>query len=157
MGSILLSKKLKATKSRSNGGSGDSTGLSPMAGKGRIENLRPPWKPGESGNLAGRPRRRPISDAYAERLQRPVLEKFRRELDLWEGATWADAIAAALAIAACRGSVAEARELREATEGKTSEGPKEISGPIEFLHIYEQLESKNLPGVTSKTKPREGS
>src|ERR1700751_5591735 len=106
-----------------------------MAGKGKLENLKPAWRPGESGNPSGRPRRRPISDAYAERLQRPVREKLRRELDLPEGATWADAIAAALAIAACKGSVAEARELREATEGKTSERPKEISGPVQFRHV----------------------
>jgi hypothetical protein len=86
-----------------------------------------------------------------------VREKLRRELDLREGATWADAIAAALAMAARKGSVAGARELREATEGKTSEGPKEIAGPIKFMHIYEQLESKNVPGVTSKTEPDDGS
>lgn len=130
-----------------------------MAGKGRIENLRPPWKPGESGNLTGRPRRRPISDAYAEYVQRPVPEERRRELDLWEGATHADAMAAALVIAACKGSVAEARELREAIEGKTSERPKdkEISGPIQFLHTFEQAENKNFPGVTSKTEPGDGS
>jgi Family of unknown function (DUF5681) len=128
-----------------------------MAGKGKLENLKPAWRPGESGNPSGRPRRRPISGAYAERLQRPVLEKLRRELDLWEGATYADAVAAAMTIAACEGGVAEARELREATEGKTSECPKEISGPVRFRHAYEQLESENVPGVTSKTEPDDGS
>ena len=38
-----------------------------MAGKGRLENLKPAWKPGESGNPSGRPKNRSISDAYAER------------------------------------------------------------------------------------------
>jgi len=35
-----------------------------MAGTGRIENLRPPWKKGDpSPNPSGRPKRRPITEA----------------------------------------------------------------------------------------------
>jgi hypothetical protein len=128
-----------------------------MAGKGKIENLRPAWRPGESGNPAGRPKRRPISDAYAEYLQRPVPEKLRSELDLWEGATFADAIAAGLVIAVCKGSVAAARELREATEGKAGDRPKEISGPVNLRVIYDDPESKNLEELTTKPKAPEES
>lgn len=42
-----------------------------MAGKGKLENLRPPWKPGESGNLSGRPRRKPIAGALLEVFTEP--------------------------------------------------------------------------------------
>jgi hypothetical protein len=121
-----------------------------MAGHGKIENLRPPWRPGESGNPAGRPRRRPISDAYDELLQRLAPEKLRRELDLSEGATYADALAATLINAACKGRVAEAREIREAVEGKAGERPKEISGPIEIRITYD--DPPKIRGVDPKTK-----
>ena len=126
-----------------------------MAGKGNSENLQPAWKPGQSGNPSGRPKRRPISDAYAEYLQRPAPEKLRQELDLSEGATYADAIAAKLINAACEGRVAEVRELREATEGKAGERPKEIPGPTEIHVIYDN--PPKLRGVDPKPKMPEES
>jgi hypothetical protein len=37
----------------------------------RLANLRPPWKPGESGNPAGRPKRKLITEMYEEILNDP--------------------------------------------------------------------------------------
>lgn len=128
-----------------------------MAGKGRIENLRPPWKPGESGNPSGRPKRVYISEIYADLLVTPLPEEIRRKLKRSEGITFAEALALSVLENAVSGSLAAVREVREATEGKTSERSKEISGPVRFRHVYEQLESKNVPGVTSKTEPGDGS
>jgi hypothetical protein len=92
-----------------------------MSGKGNMQNLRPPWKPGESGNPSGRPKKRPISDSYAEFAQRPLPEKLRRELGLQEGVTFAEAQTMSLFTAAAKGSVTAAREIREAIEGKANE------------------------------------
>jgi hypothetical protein len=94
-----------------------------MAGKGRIQNLRPPWKPGESGNPSGRPKKRPISNLYAEFAERPVPEKLRRKLGLGVGATFAEAQTVSLFTAASNGNVQAAREIREGIEGKASERP----------------------------------
>lgn len=106
-----------------------------MAGKGRIQNLRPPWKPGESGNPSGRPKNRPISDLYAEFAQRPVPEKLRRTLGLAKGATFAEAQTVSLFIAASNGNVRAAREIREGIEGKANERPKTVDGGEFEVHV----------------------
>ncbi len=95
-----------------------------MAGKGRIENLKS-WKPGESGNLSGRPKRRPISDRYAERAETPLPQKERIKRGLPMGATYADALALGQFNAALNGRTEAAREIRESIEGKVS--TREIS------------------------------
>lgn len=40
--------------------------------RGTPENLRPAWKPGQSGNPAGRPKRKPITDALITELDKVV-------------------------------------------------------------------------------------
>jgi len=97
-----------------------------MAGKGRTENLKP-WKPGESGNLSGRPKKRPISDRYAERAETPLPEKERIKRGLPMGATYGDALALGQFNAALNGRTEAAREIRESIEGKVSQ--REISEP----------------------------
>ena len=43
-----------------------------MAGTGRIENLRPPWKKGDpSPNPSGRPKRKPVTEALEAYLATP--------------------------------------------------------------------------------------
>ena len=98
-----------------------------MAGKGRIENLRP-WKPGESGNLSGRPKKRPISDRYAERAETALPEEERLKRGLPSGATYGDALALDQFNAALNGKTEAAREIREAIEGKAGQR-MEISEP----------------------------
>ena len=92
-----------------------------MAGKGRIENLRPPWKPGESGNLSGRPTTRPISDRYQARAEERLPEELRLMLKLGKRATWGDALALAQFRAGIKGKAENAREIREAIEGKATQ------------------------------------
>jgi hypothetical protein len=108
-----------------------------MAGKGKIENLRPPWKPGESGNPSGRPKKRPLSDTSGEFAGRRLPEELRLQRGLWDGATFADAVTQALFMSATNGDVSAARELREGIEGKASERPREIPGPVEIRVISE--------------------
>jgi hypothetical protein len=122
-----------------------------MAGKGRIQNLRPPWKPGESGNPDGRPKNRPISNLYAEFAERPVPEKLRRALGLAKGATFAEAQTVSLFTAASNGNVQAAREIREGIEGKANERSK-LGGKEEIVvRIVEERRGKK-PEASQDTR-----
>ena len=80
-----------------------------------------PFKRGQSGNPGGRPKKRPITDRYHEGLEAPLEENIRIALSLPEGATNGDAVAKAQIRAAIKGKTYAARELREATEGKSTQ------------------------------------
>src|SRR5215831_5506190 len=80
--------------------------------------LLPAWKPGQSGNLSGRPRMQPISDRYAHIAEEKLPENIRKKLKLGPGATYGDAIALRTFQAA--GDIAATREIREAIEGKAA-------------------------------------
>jgi hypothetical protein len=67
------------------------------------------WVPGQSGNLSGRPRKRPISDRYAEMVETMLPNDVRTALRLPEGATYGDAIALAQARQAIKGKPEAAR------------------------------------------------
>jgi hypothetical protein len=86
------------------------------------------WQPGQSGNPHGRPRKRPISEAYEDRAQMTLDEDLCRALKLAKGSTYADAAALAVFRAAIKGRPDAARELREAIEGKQSQR-LELTGP----------------------------
>lgn len=81
-----------------------------MAGKGNIKNLRPPWKPGESGNLAGRPKAKPLTDELRRLLE--------QEAPKGRGQTWAALIAEALVKRASKGDVRAISELGNRIEGR---------------------------------------
>ncbi len=57
-----------------------------------LANLRP-WMPGQSGNPAGRPRKKSIVLEYERALQQLVPGGVRQALDLPRGATWATLLA----------------------------------------------------------------
>lgn len=93
--------------------------------QGQYRGLKP-FQPGVSGNPAGRPRKRPQSEANDELLRSEVPEIMRTSMNkgmgkevLAKGATWADAIAYGLARKAVAGDSAAAKELRESVEGKS--------------------------------------
>jgi hypothetical protein len=73
-----------------------------------MENLKP-WKPGQSGNPGGRPRRNAITGALSEQLASHTNGGSE---------TVADAIAAALIKGALRGDVRAIREIADRTEGR---------------------------------------
>src|SRR5690349_2195648 len=80
------------------------------------------YKPGQSGNPAGRPRKRPLSEAYDNLLRELLPEQERKALKLPVGTTWAEAIASSRARhALTRAGVESARELREAVEGRATQ------------------------------------
>lgn len=104
---------------------GDALTPQPLTPEERSKkNLRPPWKPGESGNLKGRPRKRPLSDRYEQLLETRLPVEIARALKLPPGSLWADAIAHVSARTALKGTetgILQRRELREAVEGKATQ------------------------------------
>jgi hypothetical protein len=96
------------------------------------------FKPGQSGNPAGRPKgsgSATISGAYKAILTQEVPEDVLERLSVESGATWADLIAIQTArkatgatnIATDRMSFQAITELRETTEGKTPDR-SEVAG-----------------------------
>ena len=43
-----------------------------LPSKKSLKNLRPPWKPGQSGNPRGRPKQRKLEDTILELLSKPI-------------------------------------------------------------------------------------
>lgn len=73
-----------------------------------------------SPNPSGRPKRKPISDRYAEQIEVIAPAEISEELGLPPTATMGDVLARRMAIRAInsRSAVEASREMREAIEGK---------------------------------------
>jgi hypothetical protein len=108
------------------------------------------WRPGESGNVSGRPKKRPISDSYLALAEQEMPEELCVSLRLKKGATYRDAIALGQIRSAIKGKTEAAREIREAIEGKVtqrialtdSDGddlPAAGDGPGEFAQRLSEL------------------
>jgi hypothetical protein len=93
-----------------------------------LENLKP-WQPGQSGNPAGRPRRRPVTDILLDLLD---------EEDAG-GRIAADEVARAWLKAAREGSYQHLKELLDRTEGKVP-APVEQAEPNATVKV-EYVES----------------
>lgn len=80
---------------------------------GNPDNLRPPWKPGESGNPGGRPQTKPLTDTLRRILEMPADEKFKPATKLekaawkWYRAILEDAKSRAQALDRLEGKVAQ--------------------------------------------------
>jgi hypothetical protein len=69
------------------------------------------FKPGQSGNPAGRPKSITLSEAFRRQLSQPMP-------DDPEGRTFAEVIAERMCVAASGGDVSAAREIADRVEGK---------------------------------------
>jgi Family of unknown function (DUF5681) len=80
---------------RSHAANSERNSVKPKAAKrGNPDKLKPyQFKPGESGNPSGRPRKMPMTEALIKRLGCRVPAKYSKALGLPENCTWADAIA----------------------------------------------------------------
>ena len=94
--------------------------------------LMPAWKPGQSGNPSGRPRRKPVSGRYEFMCEVPLPESIRKKLGLEAGATYGDALSLMQFRSALNGNTGAAREIREAIEGKAA------------IHTEEERESPQV-------------
>jgi hypothetical protein len=114
-----------------------------------LANLRPPAKPGEVRNPLGINRGRTYSDRYEELALGPLPEKIRLKINeqlgeelLLQGATWAQANALRRHIGAVvEGNTADAKELREAVEGKPMQRMELTIGDVDAEHVYERIRS----------------
>jgi hypothetical protein len=86
------------------------------------------FKPGQSGNAGGRPKKRPITERYQLIAESPLPESERRKMHLWKGATWGDAAAIGTFLAAIEGQHSAAKEIREAIEGKAPQRIEVVGG-----------------------------
>lgn len=100
--------------------------------RGRVENLKP-WKPGQSGNPEGRPKKRPITEIYEEILADP---KNRASLK--------DQIINTITSRGMAG-VLERREMKESIEGKVTQ-PVEVDGEIKFT-LAEVIKKARLRAI----------
>ena len=101
------------------------------------------FKPGVSGNPGGRPKKRPISDRYAELAQEEVPEKVRIKFGRPEGATFADALVMVMFKSALEGNTHAVREIRESIEGKIVQRqetikPKQRTMKVQIINIGAQ-------------------
>jgi len=92
------------------------------------------FKPGQpSPNPTGRPKRRPVTEAYLEAMSLPLPNEIRVQLRLPKGATYLQALALGTIRAGVKGNYGAAEEIREATEGKATQRIEltgESGGPV---------------------------
>ncbi len=118
---------------------------------GRTENLKP-WKPGQSGNPGGRPRKRLIDEALEELLES-------------NGSEAARDIALALIVRARRGDTRAIQLIAERTQGKPIQGIG-VAGDLGFrTTLLERLEraaeelsdgevQERIDALTSELQPK---
>ena len=110
------------------------------AGRGNKGNLKPPWKPGESGNPSGRPKRRPITDSYIEMARQKMPPELCKQLGMKSGSTYAQAVARAQFIKAMKGEAKNASEIREAIEGNATQRANHemVDKPLTLEQLLEE-------------------
>ena len=91
------------------------------------------WKPGHSGNPAGRPKKLPITDRYAAVAELPVPDNLLTALRLREAEksaikTYGDALVLSQFRAGNKGKTEPAREIADRLEGRARQAV-EVSGP----------------------------
>lgn len=113
----------------------------------------PAWRPGVSGNPGGRPKLRPLSHAYRDRLT----DKFP---DDPHGRTYAEVIAHGVIDAAVGGSLECAKEAADRAEGKATQA-LEVYAPADALTPEQrdarlrELAQKMLDIKPEDTKPED--
>jgi hypothetical protein len=97
------------------------------------------WKPGQTGNAGGRPKRKPLTDALRAALDEPVTEEIRRKLNLKAGTTYAEVLALSLVREALKGKVPAFSEIADRVEGKP-DNRTELSGEVSLADATDPKE-----------------
>ena len=111
-----------------------------MAGRGKPENLKPPWKKGQSGNPGGRPKKASITEAFLAVLEKPVPNDPQKR-------NYAELIAEATARQAIKGNVQAVKEIADRTEGRARQ-----SIEIELTPITKAFDQMNAEEVEAYAK-----
>lgn len=109
----------------------ENNGRSNGKRRGRVQNLIP-WQPGQSGNPGGRPRRKPITDAYKELLN----------AEDGKGNTGAQALAWSILRKALLGDVAAAKEITDRVEGTVRQAMDILFGELSDEQLKDFLASQ---------------
>jgi Family of unknown function (DUF5681) len=120
----------------------ENTRENTTADDGCPERLRPyQWQKGQpSPNPGGRPRKAPISNAYARHVEDPLPDDLRSKLRLSQGATWADAMALGQLRSAVRGNTVAAKEIADRIEGRVTQPISGENGePVEVKWTVEVI------------------
>ncbi len=114
------------------------------------------FMPGQSGNPSGRPKRKPLTDAYAALLDKPIPPDMARQLKLDESTTYAQVIAMSLVREAVKGKVQAAAEVADRVEGRVMERVQvdHRGDPLaellsEFKREYDEIPKADAPDANS--------
>jgi len=99
---------------------------------GRIENLKP-WKPGQSGNPGGRPKRKWLTDAIEEMLQERLDDPKARQQ--FKDAMWRSLVSGD------RSGVMTLQRIWERTEGKLAQ-PLDVNTSVDIGKILEEWRNR---------------
>lgn len=100
--------------------------------------LKPPWKPGESGNPAGYSRNRRLTDAIKRKLSEPGRE---------------DQLADAWFDQALNGSYPHLREILDRTEGKVANKVEMTETKIDWAKIDNECDTERPAASATGPKP----
>jgi hypothetical protein len=115
--------------------------------KGYIPEGAVPFGPHNNANPGGRPRRKPLTEAYQDRMNEKLPAALRKvrvgrvTVTLPEGATYLDWISLGQCIEAGRGNPATAREIGDRLEGKVAQ-QIELTGNLDVFSRIEQARKK---------------
>jgi hypothetical protein len=100
------------------------------------------FKPGQSGNPGGRPKKQPITDYLIDQLDRPIPELMREKVPqifvevYGSNATFGQLLAFKLITQAVKGDMQAAKEVLDRVEGKVKQSVAmsgDGGGPIQFV------------------------
>ena len=121
------------------------------SGRGRVQNLKP-WKPGQSGNPGGRPKKKPLTAAYAAILTKKIPASVARKLQLLGRPTYAQVIAMSIAQEAIKGKVHAAAELADRVEGRIGTPGDSPENP---LHLqFEDVRNELIAALDRRADQR---
>jgi hypothetical protein len=88
------------------------------------------FKPGQSGNPGGRPKKKPVTKAYEALAEKKIPEKIRALLvhSGFDGETWAEAWAFGTSVKAAKGDTSALKEITDRLEGKAEQSLKISDG-----------------------------
>jgi hypothetical protein len=140
-----MSRK-KSVKRHRNASSANSGKTVEVKKRGRTENLRP-WRPGESGNLSGRPKKTLLTEATRAWLE---------EIDSKSGLTNAERVVVALGKKALKGSHEAFRIIGERAEGKPLQAVEHTEDHSDVRSLIEAMNQRWRDGQAAKKKEGNG-
>lgn len=138
-------KKAKPAKKPIKAGNSEKSAVEPATPVKKVIGI--PFKPGQSGNPSGRPKTKPLTDAYKKVLAKLVPGDK-------EGRTYADLIAEQTVKQAIKGNIRAAQEVTDRCEGKAMQGI-ELTGrdgtPVEYLHLTPEERDAEIARLLAET------